>query len=114
MCVASLIGQTLKFINSLPRTNGFPFSERFPNVDPVGKRKPSQTVAIDLLEKMLVWDPHVRVSASEALSHPYLSGYHDPDDEPDADFLFDWSLIDVQRSVQDWKARISEVGFKRH
>ena len=33
---------------------------------------------------MLVWDPTQRLSAEDALVFPYLSRYHDPDDEPTA------------------------------
>lgn len=38
---------------------------------------------VDLLERMLTFNPNKRISAAEALTHPYLSTYHDPDDEPD-------------------------------
>lgn len=38
---------------------------------------------LDLLTKMLMFSPHKRISAEEALNHPYLATYHDPDDEPD-------------------------------
>lgn len=39
--------------------------------------------AIDLLDRMLTFNPDKRISAAEALSHPYLSVYHDPEDEPE-------------------------------
>lgn len=38
--------------------------------------------ALDLLEQMLVFDPRRRITASQALKHPYLQAYHDPQDEP--------------------------------
>lgn len=38
--------------------------------------------ALSLLSKMLILDPRKRVSVTDALSHPYLNKYHDPDDEP--------------------------------
>ena len=41
--------------------------------------------AIDLLQKMLRFNPHKRPTAAECLAHPYLSEYHDPEDEPTAD-----------------------------
>src|SRR5947199_3770904 len=62
-----------------------------------------QSLAIDLLEKMLVFDPRKRVSAAQALTHEYLSPYHDPTDEPVADEKFDWSFNDADLPVDTWK-----------
>ena len=42
--------------------------------------------ALDLLSKMLVFDPSRRIGVDEALNHPYLSHLHDEIDEPVADF----------------------------
>ncbi|KAJ7877701.1 kinase-like domain-containing protein [Mycena olivaceomarginata] len=39
--------------------------------------------AIDLLAKLLKFDPKKRLSAPEVITHPYLELYHDPEDEPD-------------------------------
>ena len=36
---------------------------------------------IDLLEKMLVLDNEKRITAVEALAHPYFAKYADPSDE---------------------------------
>lgn len=38
-------------------------------------------MAIDLLNKLLEFDPSKRIDVDEALAHPYLSAYHDEDDE---------------------------------
>ena len=37
--------------------------------------------AVDLLEKLLVMDPDHRLTAEQALAHPYFANYADPDDE---------------------------------
>jgi serine/threonine protein kinase len=60
-------------------------------------------LAIDLLERMLVFDPKKRFTASEALAHEYLSPYHDPTDEPVAEEKFDWSFNDADLPVDTWK-----------
>ena len=37
--------------------------------------------AVDVLDKMLSIDPDKRITAAEALAHPYFAAYADPDDE---------------------------------
>ncbi|KAJ1762548.1 MAPK protein hog1 [Coemansia sp. RSA 1935] len=85
---------TLRFVQMLPRREPVPFSTRFPSIDPL---------AIDLLEKMLVFDPRKRITATEALAHPYLETYHDEADEPGAESVFDWSFNDADLPVEEWK-----------
>lgn len=70
-------------------------------------RKGSRGTAIDLLERMLVFDPKKRINATEALAHPYLSAYHDETDEPVAEALFDWSFSDANLSIESWKGTFS-------
>ena len=52
--------------------------------------------AIDLLTSMLKIDPTQRISVEGALSHPYLSALHNPNDEPVAGFDFDFSFEDEE------------------
>lgn len=58
--------------------------------------------AVDLLKKMLVLDCDKRISATEALSHPYFSQYHDPEDEPEAP-LYDQTPESKDRTLEEWK-----------
>ena len=41
----------------------------------------ASAMAVDLLEKLLVMDPDRRLTAEQALAHPYFGNYADPDDE---------------------------------
>ncbi|KAJ2900857.1 MAPK protein hog1 [Coemansia aciculifera] len=85
---------TLRFVQSLPRREPVSFKTRFPDIEPL---------AVDLLEKMLVFDPRKRITATEALAHPYLETYHDEADEPEAASKFDWSFNDADLPVEEWK-----------
>ncbi|KAF4393324.1 hypothetical protein CsatB_024639 [Cannabis sativa] len=64
-----------KFIKSLPYSRGTHFSRLYPHADPL---------AIDLLERMLVFDPTKRITVTEALQHPYMSGLYDSRRNPPA------------------------------
>ncbi len=57
----------------LPKREGKNFDELF---------KGGNALAIDLLKKMLTYDPDERISVVDALGHPYLKQLHFPDDEP--------------------------------
>jgi mitogen-activated protein kinase 1/3 len=52
-------------------------------------------LAIDLLKKLLIFDPRKRITVEQALIHPYVAKYHDVSDEPTArvilpeEFTFD-------------------------
>lgn len=72
-----------KYVKELPRYPKQQFSARFPSMSPV---------AVDLLEKMLVFDPSKRITVDEALCHPYLESLHDNNDEPvcSSPFHFDF------------------------
>lgn len=67
-------------------------------------------VAVDLLKRMLVLDCDGRISASEALSHPYFSQYHDPEDEPEAP-PYDQTPESKDRTLEEWKGELKNVVF---
>lgn len=60
-----------------------------------------------MLESMLVFAPKTRITAAQALAHPYLAPYHDPSDEPVAEEKFDWSFNDADLPVDTWKIMMS-------
>ncbi|GAU14553.1 hypothetical protein TSUD_96170 [Trifolium subterraneum] len=62
-----------RYIRQLPPYHRQSFLEKFPHVHPE---------AIDLVEKMLTFDPRKRITVEDALAHPYLTSLHDISDEP--------------------------------
>ncbi|KAL3499304.1 hypothetical protein ACH5RR_038397 [Cinchona calisaya] len=62
-----------KYVRQLPHYPKQQLTARFPNMSPL---------AVDLLEKMLVFDPSKRITVEEALCHPFLKFLHDINDEP--------------------------------
>ncbi|XP_042030698.1 mitogen-activated protein kinase 15-like [Salvia splendens] len=62
-----------KYLLDLTEKRPVPFTEKFPNADPL---------ALKLLEKMLSFDPKDRPSAEEALSDPYFKGLSKIEREP--------------------------------
>lgn len=79
-----------RFMKNQPMKPGIPFAKIFPTAKPA---------AIDLLEKMLVFDPAKRISVEEALDHPYLESLHNVEDEPVAEkhFSFDFEKEDLTK-----------------
>jgi len=92
---------TLRFVQSLPKRERIPFSQKLRSAD---------DDALDLLEKMLVFDPRKRIDATQSLDHEYVAPYHDPTDEPVAGEKFDWSFNDADLPVDTWKVMMySEI-----
>ncbi|KAM6503459.1 mitogen activated protein kinase-like protein [Amanita muscaria] len=82
------------YIRALPFRKRKPFAQLFPN---------ASSLAVDFLTKTLSFDPKKRLTVEQALAHPYLESYHDPDDEPVAPpldpsfFEFDLHKDDISR-----------------
>ncbi|KAJ5788293.1 hypothetical protein N7457_003283 [Penicillium paradoxum] len=86
--------KTLNFIKSLPKRDRKPMSQVIPRAN---------ADATNLIDKMLEFDPQVRLTATETLSSPYLAPYHDPTDEPVAAETFDWAFLEANLPADMWK-----------
>lgn len=60
-------------------------------------------LAIDLLPKMLYLDPDRRLTASQALAHPFFAIYHDESDEPIAERFEDPFQDDTRVTLDQLK-----------
>ncbi|CAL5187509.1 unnamed protein product [Lathyrus oleraceus] len=61
---------------------------------------------LDLLEKMLIFDPDKRITVDEALCHPYLSSLHDINDEPVTPMPFSFDFEQPSCTVEHIKELI--------
>ncbi|XP_045318915.1 mitogen-activated protein kinase 12 isoform X3 [Leopardus geoffroyi] len=81
------------YMKGLPELEKKDFASILTNASPL---------AVNLLEKMLVLDAERRVTAAEALTHPYFESLQDTEDEPKAQ-KYDESFDDVDRTLDEWK-----------
>eukprot|EP00054_Salpingoeca_dolichothecata_P014941 m.85095 g.85095 ORF g.85095 m.85095 type:complete len:404 (+) comp21245_c1_seq1:104-1315(+) len=86
-----------QYVQSLNDGGGQDFREVFDGVN---------EEAIDLLEKLLMFDTEQRLTAWQAIRHPYFAKLHDPDDEPIAHDQFDDSFEQMDLDVNGWKELI--------
>jgi len=54
--------------------------------------KGANPLALDLLDKMLMFNPARRITVEQALEHPYMESLHSPEDEVVCDKPFDFSF----------------------
>ncbi|EIM19876.1 kinase-like protein [Wallemia mellicola CBS 633.66] len=90
--------RAVEYIRSLPIKPRIPFERIYPKANPL---------ALDLLSKMLTFDPAKRITCDEALKHPYLAVWHDPTDEPSCPERFDFGF-EVEDSLEGMKSAIVE------
>ncbi|ERM95719.1 mitogen-activated protein kinase homolog NTF6 [Amborella trichopoda] len=86
-----------RYVRQLPHFPKQPFSEKFPDLSPE---------AIDLVEKMLVFDPCKRISVEEALRHPFLSSLHEINEEPICSSPFNFDFEQASFTEEDIKELI--------
>ncbi|KAJ1723377.1 mitogen activated protein kinase [Coemansia erecta] len=93
------------YIRSLPYMPKVPWQRIFPNATPL---------ALDLLERLLDFDPSTRITVDEILAHPYLKAYHNPDDEISCPVRCDMSFETITSMEHVKRMIIDEViDFKR-
>ena len=71
-------------------------------------------VAIDLLLKLLVFNPKKRLTAEEALEHPYVADFHNPEEEIVSDHKIEIPLDDNNKfSKEEYRQKLYDVVKKR-
>ncbi len=97
--------QALEFLLKLPKRTKQSFNTLFPKSNPV---------ALDLLGKMLIFDPHKRYTVEKCISHPYFEGLHNPEEEPLSKTIFDWKFDDLELTKDNLQTMVYEEALKFH
>ncbi|CAN6935552.1 unnamed protein product [Brassica oleracea] len=95
--IGSLNDSAKQYLRQLPWFDRQSLYLKFPNVP---------YSAIDLVEKMLKFDPRQRISVEDALAHPFLETLHDITDEPVCTKPFDVDLEEHPLAVEQIKELI--------
>lgn len=85
-------------LDSLPMSRPRPLKEMFPS---------ASVEALDLLRLCMQFNPTKRISAKEALRHPYVVQFHNPEDELDCSSVIRIPIDDnTKLTVQDYRERL--------
>jgi mitogen-activated protein kinase 1/3 len=69
------------------------------------------SAAIDLLTKMLAFDPGKRCTVQEALEHPYFEDIYDPSEIPQTSAMFDFEFEEFELTKEEFKGSLDVVLF---
>ena len=89
-----------EYVRNLPYMSKIPFQQLFPRANPD---------ALDLLDRMLAFDPSQRIGVEEALEHRYLAIWHDASDEPPCPTTFDFGFEVVEEVPEMRQMILAEV-----
>ena len=78
--------KALDLLKKLPLCKKVNFKEKFAKANPL---------AIDLIEKTLEFNPLKRISVRDALKHPYLAKFRQPEQETECKVPFDFEFEKV-------------------
>ena len=94
-----------EFFLKLVKRTKLTWTSLFPNANPI---------ALDLLEKMLTFNPKKRYTVDQCISHPYFEGLHDPEQEPITTSSFDWSFDAVKLTKENLQSMIYDESLYFH
>jgi len=89
--------RALEYIKGLKKSTKTPFSALYPKAAPL---------AIDLMDKLLMFNPLNRISVEQALSHPYFKGLHNPKYEPVCETPFNFDFENTCETKEEIQAHM--------
>jgi len=92
-------------LESLPPTKPRKLKDMFPTASPE---------ALDLLKNLLHFNPNKRLTAEQALKHPYVAQFHNPDEEPVCTKKINIPIDDNQKfSIREYRNKLYSDIHKR-
>jgi mitogen-activated protein kinase 1/3 len=103
----TFIGNDLarKYIRKLPKRNKQSWASLYPKGNPV---------ALNLLGKMLIFNPEKRYTVKQALKHPYFEGLHNEEAEPECDEPFDWTWDNFEPTKDGLQRMVWDESLEFH
>uniref|UniRef100_A0A0G4H4Z4 Protein kinase domain-containing protein n=1 Tax=Chromera velia CCMP2878 TaxID=1169474 RepID=A0A0G4H4Z4_9ALVE len=98
-------GPARRFLARIPFHQGTQLESLFPH---------ATSLSLDLVRKMLMFDPNQRITVEEALRHPYFEGLHNPSDEFRAPNRIEWSFDDFVPTKRELMNRVYAEAAKFH
>jgi len=96
--------ETQKYLQSFTKADKIPWSNLFPQADPI---------ALDLLDNMLNINLEKRFTALECLRHPYFEDLYDLDDLPSCQKRFFWDYTDSSEPTRESLQKILDEQIKK-
>eukprot|EP01098_Paradermamoeba_levis_P001203 TRINITY_DN1134_c0_g1_i2.p1 TRINITY_DN1134_c0_g1~~TRINITY_DN1134_c0_g1_i2.p1 ORF type:complete len:430 (+),score=165.51 TRINITY_DN1134_c0_g1_i2:92-1381(+) len=92
-------------LESLPPSNPRSLSEMYPNASPE---------ALDLLSKLLAFNPNKRITAEDALEHPLVAQFHNPAEEPSCNRHINIGIDDnYKSSIVEYRNKLYQDIIKK-
>jgi mitogen-activated protein kinase 15 len=92
-------------LDSIPPSQAKNLKDMYPNASPE---------AVDLLRRLLQFNPNKRISAEEALKHPYVTLFHDEANEPPCDRPIKMGFDDnTKYSISEYREKLYDLIRKK-
>jgi len=95
----------LKYVKSLPKRTKQSWATLYPNANAVG---------LDLLSKMLTFNPYKRITIEECIAHPYFEDLHNEDAEPVSAEIFDWAWDSFELTKEKLQSMVYDEAVSFH